>query len=188
MKKLNNKNFNKDSFFVRFLNRFLITGLITVICLIVFKKNVYLKNSFYDNVLDVNFNFSYFNNLYQKYFGSVLPFGEFFSDTEPVFSESLVYSDISSFLDGASLSVGSDYLVPSLDNGLVVFVGDKGEYGNTVIIKNGDGIDVWYSNLKYIDVSMYEYVSSGSLIGSCDDNLYLVFKKDGNVLDYKKYI
>lgn len=172
-----------NSFFVRFLNRFLITALLTVVCLIFLKKNVSFKNYFSDHVLSDNFNFSYFNSLYDKYLG-----GFPFKSVVPVFNEKLSYSDSSDYLDGVSLSVSSDYLVPSMTDGLVVFIGYKEGYGNTLILEGSDGVDIWYSNMDDISVSMYEYVGEGSFIGNCSDKLILVFKKDGNVLDYKKYI
>lgn len=177
-----------NSFFSRFLNRFLITGLITIICLIVLKSNSFLKDSFYNKVLNVNFNFAYVNDLYGRYFGGVLPFSDFFSETTTVFNETLSYDGYSSYLDGVSLNVSSNYLVPSLDSGLVVFVGEKEGYGNTVIVETVSGVDMWYSNMSSISVDMYEYVSRGDFLGNCDNNLYLVFKKDGNVLDYQEYI
>lgn len=108
--------------------------------------------------------------------------------SEPVFNEKLVYDSSSSYLDGVSLNVSSDYLVPSLDSGLVVFIGEKEGYGKTVIIEDSKGVDIWYSNLSSVNVKLYSYVSNGEYIGSCNELLYLVFKKDGNVLDYKKYI
>ena len=55
-------------------------------------------------------------------------------------------------------------------------------------MKDSDGIDIWYSNLNNINVKMYEYVNSGDIIGECQKKLYLVFKKDGDYLDFKKFI
>lgn len=176
------------SFFVRFLNRFLITCLITVVCLILFKKNSSFKKYFNDNVLSHNFNFASINSVYKKYFGGVLPFSDVFSRDEAVFSEKLSYTEVNDYLDGVSLSVSDNYLVPSIGNGLVVFIGEKEGYGSTVIVEGEDGVDTWYSNMSDISVSLYEYISNGTFIGNCSNNLYLVFKKDGNVLDYKKYI
>lgn len=177
-----------NSFFSNFLNRLLITGLITIISLILFKKSSSFKKYFSDNVLSVNFDFAYINSLYSKYMGGVLPFSNIISSTVTVFSEKLSYTGFSDYLDGVSLNVSSSYMVPSIDSGLVVFIGYKEGYGNTLIIQGSDGVDIWYSNMSDISVSMYEYVSSGSFIGNCSSNLYLVFKKDGNVLDYKKFI
>ena len=86
------------------------------------------------------------------------------------------------------MSVSDNYLVPSISDGLVVFIGEKEGYGNTVIVEGSDGVDTWYSNMSDVSVSLYQYISNGSFIGNCSKNLYLVFKKDGNVIDYKKYI
>ena len=76
-----------------------------------------------------------------------------------------------------------------LKNGLVIFIGEKEEYGNTVIVQQADGIDVWYSNLENVSVKMYDYVSQGDYLGETkDDYFYLIFKKEGNVLNYQDYI
>lgn len=176
------------SLFDRFINRFLITCLFTIICLICLKGNVFFKQYFYDHVISDNFDFAYVNSLYSKYFGGSIPFSGFFNETKMVFNEGLVYDNFSDYNDGVSLSVSDNYLVPVLDTGLVVFVGEKEGYGNTVIVEQSNGIDVWYSNLDKINVNIYEYVSKDSFIGECSNNLYLVFKKDGNILDYRKYI
>ena len=172
-----------------FVNRLLITGLFTIVCLIGFRKSVSFKEYFFDNFLSYNFSFASVNDLYRKYFGGVFPFGDLFNRTSAVFSESsLEYDGYSDYLDGVSLSVGDDYMVPVISDGLVVFVGDKEGYGNTVIVQGSNGVDVWYSNLSNVSVKLYEYLSSNSIVGSCSGNLYLVFKKDGKVLDFKKYI
>lgn len=187
----NNKNNNKknSSFFLCFLNRFLITSLITVITLIVLKKNPNFKQNFYKAVYEDNFNFAFINRIYDKYLGGTVPFSNLFNnETAMVFNETLKYNDSTNYLDGVSLNVGTDYLVPVLDNGLVVFIGEKEGYGNTIIVQQTNGIDVWYSNIGNVNVKLYDYVSKGELIGDCHENLYLVFKKDGNVLDYKEYI
>lgn len=178
---------SKSGHLTSFMNRFLITGLLTVLCLIVLKKNVSLKQFFYDKFLSDNFDFAVVNNLYKKYFGSSIPFGKFDSIT-PVFNEKLSYSEYFPYLDGVSLVVSDNYLVPVIDSGLVVFIGEKDGYGKTVILEQADGTDVWYSNLNDVSVKLYEYVSGGNFIGNCSGNLYLVFKKDGNVLDYEDFI
>lgn len=189
-KKKNNKvSLSSDNKVYGFINRLLITALITVILLICLKRDSSFKNFFYKNVFEVNFDFATVNELYKKYFGGVLPFSDLVTeDTSLVFNETLKYNASSAYLDGARLDVGSNYLVPILDSGLVVFIGEKEGYGNTVIVQQVNGIDVWYSNIGNIGVQLYDYVSKGTLVGECNDSLYLVFKKDGNVLDYKKYI
>ena len=64
----------------------------------------------------------------------------------------------------------------------------KENYGNTVIVSLNTGIDVWYSNINE-SIKLYDYVKEGELIGtSKDSTIYLVFKKDGNILNYEEYI
>ena len=175
-----------------FASKFLITIIITISTLIILKANPKLKPSFHEKVYEDNFSFAYINALYEKYFGSSIPFKDVFSfldKNETVFNEKLTYKESEQYLDGVKIVVGQNYLIPSIETGLVVFVGEKDEYGNTVIIEQQDGTTVWYSNLKSISVKLYDYVQKGSYIGeNKDDFMYLVFKKEGNIVDYKNYI
>ncbi|MBP3920015.1 MAG: M23 family metallopeptidase [Bacilli bacterium] len=179
---------NKNKIY-SFFNRLLITCVLTLGILIMSKKSELFKTKFYSNVYETNFNFAKINDIYKSYFGNAIPFSDFYKDkTELVFNEKLDYGEITPYLDGASLSVSNNYLVPSLDKGLVIFIGEKEGYGNTVIVQGINGVDIWYSNITNVNVNLYQYISKGSLIGNAENNLYLVFKKDGNVLDYKEYI
>ena len=79
-------------------------------------------------------------------------------------------------------------MVPNIENGIVVFIGKKDNYGDTIIIEGTDGIDIWYSNVKS-SLKLYDYVEKGSLVGEALSNdIYLVYKKDGKVLNYEDYI
>ena len=45
----------------------------------------------------------------------------------------------------------------------------------------------WYSNVNS-SLKLYDYIEKGSLIGeSLNNNIYLVYKKDGKVLNYEDY-
>ena len=125
------------------------------------------------------------NNWYEKYFGSLLFFK---NNNVQVFNEKLSYSLEEPYLDGVKLTVENNYLIPSIGTGLVLFIGEKENYGNTVIISLNTGIDVWYANINE-SVKLYDYIKEGELIGtSKDSSIYLVFKKDGNILNYEEYI
>ena len=91
-------------------------------------------------------------------------------------------------MDGVSLKVSSDYLVPVINGGLVVFVGEKEGYGKVIILEQVDGIVCWYGNLDNVNVNLYDYVEKGSLLGSVSEELYLVFKNKGEIVSYEKYI
>ena len=80
-------------------------------------------------------------------------------------------------------------MVPVLESGIVIFMGEKDGYGNTVVIEQVDGIDVYYSNISTDGIKLYDYVEKGKLLGEAqDEKLYLVFQKDGSYLNYKEYI
>ena len=108
---------------------------------------------------------------------------------KPVFNEKIIYSQKNMYKDGVSLTVEKNYMVPSIESGIVVYIGEKEDYGYTVIVEQVNGIDVFYSNINPIDIKIYDYVEKGSLQGETkNNNLYLVFQKNGEYLDYKKYI
>ena len=181
--------FSKKKIFI-FFSKFLLCIIITLIILIGSKTNDKFKSNFYKQVFETNISFAQINKIYEKYAGSSIPFKDLFmKDVKPVFKEELVYQDKSAYLEGVKLVVEKDYLVPALKEGIVIFLGEKENYGYTVIISQSDGIDVWYSNLDNSAVNLYDNIKKGELIGSTkEDVLYLVFKKDGQLLNYEDYL
>lgn len=163
--------------------------IICLISLITIKTKPILKSTIYRHVYEDSISFAKINNLYQKYFGSVLPFENIVPDTELVFKEHLKYGNVSLYKDGAKLSVTDNYLIPVLESGIVVFIGEKENYGNTIIVQQINGIDTWYGNVNTSDIKLYDYVEKGNLLSEANGNyMYLVFQKEGKFLDYKKYI
>ena len=106
-----------------------------------------------------------------------------------VFNEKLTYLSKNKYLDGVKLKVNTNYLVPIIESGIVVYIGEKEGYGNTIIIQGADFTDIWYGNISNTNVSLYDYVDKGSFLGEANgEEIYLVFSQDGNILDYEKYI
>ena len=174
----------------RYLCKALFVVFLTLLVLIFMKKDPQFKTDFYKFVYNSHFSFATFNDVYEKYMGNPLPFKDLLvQGTEPVFNEQLVYKETNIYKDGVELKVDKNYMVPALDSGIVVFIGDKEDYKDTVIVQQANGIDVWYSNVSVDNLKLYDYIEKGSLIGEVKtDSLYMVFKKDGKVLDYKDYI
>ena len=80
-------------------------------------------------------------------------------------------------------------MVPTIESGIVVFIGEKEKIGKTIIIEQVNGIDTFYSNINFNNLKLYDYVEKGELLGEVKNNeLYLTFQKDGKYLDYKKYV
>lgn len=172
-----------------FINRLLIVTIIFLSCLILIKSNNSFKNILIKYVYEDSFKFTKLKAIYEKYFGKILSIDKVAPKEEAVFNEKLEYSKANVYNDGAVLTVTDNYMVPTLESGIVVFIGEKEGYGSTVIIEQVDGIDVWYSNVKANNIKMYDYIEKGSLIGEVKGKkLYMVFQKDGAFLDYKKYI
>lgn len=181
--------FSKKRLYI-FLSKFLFCIIITLLILIGIKASPNFKTNFYKQVFETNISFSKINKIYEKYAGTSIPFKDLFiKDITPVFNEKLNYKGKETYLNGVKLTVDTNYLVPTLNDGLVVFVGEKENYGNTIIINQIDGIDVWYSNIENSAIKLYDNVKKGELVGSAkDETLYLVFKKDGTVLNYEDYL
>ena len=66
---------------------------------------------------------------------------------------------------GYDLSVTKRYAVPASNSGVVVFAGDLGIYGNTVIIDHGMGIMTLYSHLTSMSVGVGDIVGKKDHIG-----------------------
>ena len=170
-----------------FFIKLLISIVITLVILILIKSSSDFKNNFYKQVYSNNISFTKLKEVYNKYIGDSDILDKVVK-TETVFNEELTYKSSEVYLDGVKLEISSNYLVPINESGIVVFIGEKENYGNTVIIQRIDGIDEWYGNIENVNVELYDYVKEGDLLGEANNNLYLVYKKDGNVLNYEEYL
>lgn len=173
----------------KFINRCLIVIILFLGCLIMVKSNTSFKSKIIDYVYSDSFKFTKLRSIYEKYFGKILSADKVVPEEKKVFNEKISYNSANVYKDGVKLAVSSNYMVPTLESGIVVFMGEKEGYGNTIIIEQIDGIDVWYSNIKSNQVKMYDYVEKSSMLGEVSgDTFYMVFQKDGNYLNYKDYI
>lgn len=188
-KNKNQKEKNKKkNFLMSFFNKILVCIILVIICLIMMKTNSNFQEFVSEKIFKDNISFAYLNNLYNKYFGSILPSYKN-SDTEVVFNEKLEYFEYNKYLDGYKLSVTASYLVPIIESGIVVYIGNIDNYGESVIIEGIDGVDIWYSNLENISVKLYDYVNSGDYLGEVKgEDLYLVFEKNQEYLKFEDYI
>lgn len=169
----------------------------TLLCIILFlvigimcKADNEWKNLVYDKVYEDNISFSYFKNFYNKYLGGIFPIENITNNqVMQVFNEKLVYDDMLSYEEGVALNVLDHYLVPVVEEGIVVYIGEKEKYGNVVIVERNDGINVWYGNVCNVNVRLYDSLASGTYLGeTCTDTLYLVFSAGNQYLNYEEYL
>ena len=184
-KKQSEKSNNKLYFY---LFKFFAVIIIFVFASLLIRKNANFKSLILNKVYKDNISFSYIKNIYNKYIGNILPFQNVLKEKK-VFSEKLEYNSLSKYDNGIKLTVNDSYLVPIIKEGIVVFVGEKENYGNTVIISQSDGIDTWYGNLSNINVNLYDNVETNSILGEVKNNeLYLLFSRGGAYIDYKEVL
>ncbi len=176
---LNKKNINK------LITKFMIAIIFFLISIIFTNysdKNLLLYKEY---VFTESLPFTKLKGWYEDLFGEVLPTQD---NTQTVFNGKLVYKEISDYYDGEKLVVSKNTLVNNITSGVVVFSGEKDNYGNTVIIQGIDGVDIWYGNLENVSVSLYDYIEANTVIGETkDEYLYLVIKKDNEYIKYENY-
>lgn len=169
--------------------KILLTIIIFLIGMIALKKEPAFKKKILENVYEKSFKFTKIKSIYEKYFGNILSVDKIIAKEEPVFNEKLVYEKITPYKNGIELSVNKNYLVPIIESGIVVYIGTKEDYGPTITIEQIDGTTTSYSNIDSKNIKLYDYLEKGKLLGEATSNkIYLVFQKDGQYLDYKKYI
>ena len=172
-------------------------GIKNLICILLFlvlgiicKLDKEYSNYIYNKIYQEHFDFSIAKDFYNNYFGGIFPIESvFMSSLESVFHEDLIYQEIGDYEDGAVLKVDYNYLVPVMNSGMVIYIGEKEKYGNVVIIEGNDGIDIWYGNLCNCMVKLYDVVYSGDYLGEvCSNEFYIVYTKKNKFLDYKEYL
>lgn len=175
----------------KYISNLLIRTLIVMTTLIfltiMYKNSDILNDKINKYFFSESISFTEMKKVYNKYLGGILPIIKDDSITE-VFNENLNYSSYSIYYDGVKLSVSEKYLVPTLDEGMVVFIGEKENYGKTIIVENLNGVYYWYGNITNTSLKLYDYVEKGNMIGEVNDYLYMIFSKDGKFLDYEEYI
>ena len=173
---------NKKKYFKSLIRRILISIILFLGISIFVNYSDHNLLLFKNNVYDKTLKFNKINNLYQKVFGKIIPKSKVIS-----VNKEFNYNSHNTYLDGGKLT-GVNIVYP-FKSGIVVYIGEKDGYGNTIIIEGMDGIDYWYGNIENINVKVYDYVESDIIIGNALDNtLYVVVMKDGKYLDYSKYI
>lgn len=167
------------------ISKVLLSIIFLLVSIILINKDENIKKFYEDKVFNDSISFIKFNELYNKYFGSIT---STYPTEELVFNESIQYSNIDNYLNGKVLTVSNNYIVPSIGSGIIVYLGDKDNLGNTCIIQGVDGVDIWYSNIDTSNLTLYDYVNKGDMLGTTlSDKLYLTLEKNNEFIDYETY-
>lgn len=189
----NTSNINKENlpFKLKYAKNLISRVLITVIFVL---GSIIFTNVSDDNkalyqkyVLEDSLEFTKINELYQRIFGDVDITKKDNPDSEVVFGD-VTYTNIEPFKNGVKLTVDMNEAISVIASGIVVFIGEKEDLGNTIIIQGNDGADIWYSNITENDIKVYDYVEAGNILGSSNsENIYITINKDGEFINYEEY-
>lgn len=178
---------------IKYLSNLILRSMIVVVLFLVLailsKSNKTYKDLIVKNIYEENISFAKVKKLYDKYLGGITPLDKAIDKEITVFNEKLSYDNASLYHDGVKLEVMNNYLVPVMEEGMVIYIGEKEHYGNVIIVEGIDGIDIWYGNMETTTAKLYDYVGKNTYLGTTKGNtLYLAYQKDGNFLDYKEYL
>ena len=182
-----NKNKEKNNKVIKFINKTLMAIFLGLVFLIVMEYSPKFKNYMQTEVLNNNISFGFLGKLYDKYFGEVLPNNN--DNVVKVFNEKLTYQAKEKYNNGYKLTVNKNYLVPVIESGVVVFIGDDEIIGKKIVIEGENGSTITYGNIKNTDIKLYEYINKGKYLGEVEDEtLYIEVLKNGEYLDIETYL
>lgn len=162
----------------KIIRKTLYTIIVFLIGMIITKENPSYKEIINNTIYKDNMDYIKIKKAYNKFFDNRK------EKTKSVFTEQLDYKEKEEIKDGVKLKVSNNYLVPVLESGIIIYLED-----DRVVISQVNGINVEYKNITINNYKLYDYIEKGKLLGETkNDSLYLKFEKDGEYLDYKKYI
>lgn len=171
----------------RIVSKLLLSIIFLLVSIILINKNNNVKEFYQKNIYTNSWSFTKFNSLYNKYFGSLVKDYQV-PDTSSVFNEALSYSHIEDYLNGSILSVSNNYMVPVIESGIIVYLGDKDALKNTCIVQGVDGVDIWYSNIDISKLTLMDYVNKGEFLSTTlSDKLYLTLERGNEYIKYEDY-
>ncbi|MBE6161491.1 MAG: hypothetical protein E7158_04650 [Firmicutes bacterium] len=177
----------RSNYISNLFTRTLIAIIIVLVSAIYINENPSNIKKYKEKIFESTISFAKISNMYNKTFGKVIPFEIDKGTTKMVFNDKIDYNNIEKFNNGFKLDLNSN-IVMSLYDGIVVFIGEKEGYGNTIIVQGSDGVDIWYGNVSNTSVTLYDYINKNDMIGEALDNkLYLVFNKENEYLGYEEY-
>lgn len=162
------------------------------------------KDMLYE-VLTRSYNFTAMANWYEEKFGAlpaILPsIGPLAEQAQPVLQQGK-----NALLKGPAVGVvrvmdppekgvyiqSMDSIVKSIDNGKVIFVGEKDGMGNTVVIQHSKGLESWYGGFESYSVTLNDWVevqqSLGKALATSAEGIYFAIKKDGEFIDPRSVV
>ena len=167
--------------FRNMFGKLLETIIVFLIGMIIVKGNKTLAKSLEDEIYNNSFSFTKMNTISKKYLGSLLP--SVVETTKEVFNENLNYQKIEEIENGIKLTINNNTPITVLENGMVMYIDD-----DSLTIEQIDGVKVTYNNILHKELKLYDYLEKGDILGTSKSNeITILFTKEGESVDYKKY-
>ncbi|MFE0503592.1 peptidoglycan DD-metalloendopeptidase family protein [Peribacillus butanolivorans] len=159
--------------------------------------------SFVTENMKQEFQFASISNWYESAFGKPIAFLPTKSGKETVDSgegyampaSGKITQTFETNGEGIILETSKGSKVESINEGVVIFAGEKEGIGKTVVIQHANKSESWYGQLEKIDVKLYEFVKKGNEVGQVTvsedgskGRFYLAIKENDAFIDPKKVI
>ena len=163
------------------IKQMLETIIILLIGMIAIKINPIMAKTIDKEVYKDSFSFQKINNISKKYLGSFIP--KIVDTTQPVFNEKQLYSQKKDIENGIELTVNNNP-ISVLESGMVMQINS-----NSITIEQVDGVKATYNNIILNNYKLYDYLEKGDILGlPVSEKITIIFTKEGEKVDYQKYI
>lgn len=111
-------------------------------------------------------------------------FYEFFpqEDTSSTVSKTVSYQHVKD-----NLYTNQSNEVVNFSKGRVIYTGKQDLLGNYVTVLLDNNIEVTYGKLSDVFVSVFDQVEQATIIGTCEENVLIVFTQGENEIDYETF-
>lgn len=172
------KKRKSSSFLKNILGKFFTIVIFVMLVVIVSNYSESFRNFIINDVLNNTMDFSKINNLVD----SMTSIFKTNVEDSTLNVASIKDSKPEKYKDGVKYRVKENENVIVKDSGIVTFIGKKDGYNNTIIVQQSNGYYAWYGNVKE-SVKLYDYVESGSILGTASLEYYYVLLKDDKPVD-----
>ncbi len=136
-------------------------------------------------VLEDNLSFTKINNLVQKTFGNIMT--NLKTNEAVEVNNEINLKERVPYQEGYQIKTTKDAPIEALKSGILVYLGEKENYGQTAIIQGVDGIDIWYGNITNVSLKLYDYVEENTIIASAaSDVTYEVYYQNESKITYEE--
>ena len=174
----------KESKAHKYVSKVLICLIIFLLSLIGISISDKVKNFYQKYIFTDSFSFMKVQNFFKELNGKE----EYKEESLPVMQSFISYEKKTKYLNGEKYEGVRENYLNALANGIVTFIGEKQDYGKTIIIQGSNGYDIWYFNIEDSDLMLYDYVKKSSIIASISGEFGLVITKDNKYYTFEEYV